>query len=88
MGSTGSRAEIAVDKGKNLFSTGEDQFRLSFGTKKQTASDPHDRRAQRRMITRPFSETDEPEMPGLAEVDAVEEMLESYGGLLEVRDRR
>lgn len=57
MGSTGNRAEIAVDKGKDLFSTGEDQHSLVFGTKKQTASDPADMRFLRRMVTRPFSES-------------------------------
>lgn len=51
-----STSGIAVDKGKDLFSTGEDQFNLTFGTEKQTASDPYDKRAQRRTVTRPFSE--------------------------------
>lgn len=83
-GSTGNQAELAVDKGKNLFSTGENQFKLSFGTKKQTASDPNDRRAARRMITRPFSEkADEPEMPGQDQIDEVEAMLEYIDSLLE-----
>lgn len=63
-GSTGDRAEVAVDKGKDLFSTGENPHTLAFGTKKQTASDPYDRRAQRRAVTRPFSEGDD-------EVDAI-----------------
>jgi hypothetical protein len=81
MGSTGVRAGIAVDKGKNLFSTGEDQFQLSFGTKKQTASDPNDRRAARRMITRPFSEESDA-MPGEAAIEEVEEMLERIGSWL------
>lgn len=86
MGSTGDRAEIAVDKGKNLFSTGENQRKLAFGTEKQTASDPNDRRAARRMVTRPFSENqgadiplppaDEDEMPGENEIDLVEALLE------------
>lgn len=88
MGSTGNRAELAVDKGKNLFSTGESQFQLAFGTKKQTASDPNDRRASRRMITRPFSEESEPEMPGMTQVDEVEEMLEQYAGWVSPRGRR
>ena len=56
MGSTGNRAEIAVDKGKDLFATGEDLYTTAFGTDKQTASDPNDRRALRRVVTRPFSE--------------------------------
>jgi hypothetical protein len=55
-GSTGDSAELAVDKGKDLFSTGEDQHELVFGTKKQTASDPYDLRYTRRMVSRPFSE--------------------------------
>ncbi len=83
-GSTGSRAEIAVDKGKNLFSTGEDQLKLTFGTEKQTASDPNDRRAARRMVTRPFSEEPE-EMPGSQSIDEIEDMLESIGRWLDRR---
>lgn len=87
MGSTGNRAEIAVDKGKNLFSTGENQFRLSFGTEKQTASDPYDRRAHRRTITRPFSEAeDDSEMPGEDQIDEIEQMLTGLGEWLKPRD--
>lgn len=56
MGSTGDRAEVAVDKGKDLFSTGEDLHTSVFGTEKQTASDPGDLRSLRRLVTRPFSE--------------------------------
>jgi hypothetical protein len=77
-GSAGNDAFIAVDKGKDLFSTGENPLKLTFGTEKQTASDPFDRRALRRMITRPFAmwENDEdPKMPGEDEIDQVEEML-------------
>ncbi len=55
-GSEGDDASIAVDKGKDLFSTGEDAFTSVFGTEKQTASDPGDLRAIRRLVTRPFSE--------------------------------
>jgi len=55
-GSEGQSSEIAVDKGKDLFSTGEDSYNLAFGTEKQTASDPMDQRAMHRLITRPFSE--------------------------------
>jgi hypothetical protein len=55
-GSEGNDAFMATDKGKNLFSTGEDQNELVFGTEKQTSSDPYDMRAQRRLVTRPFSE--------------------------------
>jgi hypothetical protein len=75
-GSTGNRAEIAVDKGKNLFSTGEKAHSLAFGTKKQTASDPYDRRAARRMIGRPFSEDAGEAIDGLEEIEEAEEMLE------------
>jgi len=57
MGSTGNDASIAVDKGKNLFSTGEDPGELVFGTKKQTASDPNDKASLKRLISRPFSES-------------------------------
>lgn len=59
-GSEGSVSGIAVDKGKNLFSTGEDASKLVFGTEKQTASDPADTKYIRRMITRPFSEEKKP----------------------------
>ncbi len=55
-GSEGNDASKSVSKGKDLFSTGEDQHTLVFGTEKQTASDPYDLRSVRRMITRPFSE--------------------------------
>ena len=55
-GSEGDDASMAVDKGKDLFSTGEDQHSLVFGTEKQTASDPADMRSLRRLVTRPFSE--------------------------------
>lgn len=76
-GSTGNRAELAVDKGKNLFSTGENQLALTFGTEKQTASDPNDRRAARRLITRPFSEQPDLEMPGEDQIDESEELVEA-----------
>lgn len=56
MGSTGDDASLAVDKGKDLFATGEDVRTLAFGTEKQTASDPYDQRALSRLISRPFSE--------------------------------
>lgn len=81
-GSTGVSSEIGVNRGKNLFSTGENQFALSFGTEKQTASDPHDKRAAKRMITRPFSEDAEFDMPGMEQVDEVEEMLRRVAALL------
>lgn len=55
-GSSGDRAELAVDKGKDLFAPGEDPHAHAFGTKKQTATDPGDLRAMRRLVTRPFSE--------------------------------
>lgn len=88
-GSTGNRAELAVDRGKDLFSTGEDALALSFGTEKQTASDPNDRRAARRMITRPFSEEPEVAMPGEDQIDEVDGMLEAIARVVLRRsDRR
>ncbi len=78
MGSTGQRSDIAVDKGKNLFSTGEDQHALAFSTKKQTSSDPYDRRASRRLVTRPFSEAED-------EIDNNEAMLEQLDEWLRSR---
>jgi hypothetical protein len=91
-GSTGNRAELAVDRGRNLFSTGEDPLKLTFGTEKQTASDPYDRRTRNRGITRPFSETsaepDFDEMPGSSQVDEVEEMLQKVSEWLNRRDGR
>jgi hypothetical protein len=59
-GSEGNRAELSVSKGKDLFSTGEDPNALVFGREKQTASDPNDLRALKRLITRPFSESVSP----------------------------
>jgi hypothetical protein len=56
-GSEGDRAEIAVDKGKNLFASGEDLSKHVFGTKKQTASDPADMKYLSRLISRPFSDS-------------------------------
>lgn len=79
MGSTGNDASISVDFGKDLFSTGENPLMLTFGTEKQTASDPNDLRALGRMVTRPFSEEEEVEMPGEDEIDMVEKMLEAIG---------
>jgi hypothetical protein len=78
MGSTGNDASMSVAFGKDLFSTGENPLKLTFGTEKQTASDPNDLRAFGRMITRPFSEEEEPlEMPGEDDIDRVEEMLKA-----------
>lgn len=58
-GSTGDQAEYAVDKGKDLFAPDEDLFNHTFGTEKQTVSDPYDKRAAKRLITRPFSESND-----------------------------
>jgi hypothetical protein len=55
-GSEGDDASVAVDKGKDLFAPGEDLGNHVFGTEKQTATDPYDKRATKRLITRPFSE--------------------------------
>lgn len=87
MGSTGNDAFMATDKGKDLFATGENPLMLSFGTEKQTASDPNDLRAFSRLITRPFSEEEEIDMPGMQEIDQVEEMLRSIGDVINGRRR-
>lgn len=81
MGSTGNDSQISVAKGKNLFSTGEKQSALAFGTKKQTASDPYDQRAARRNVTRPFSEeAEEPTMLAAEQqIDNLEEQLDLLG---------
>ena len=75
-GNTGHQAGIATDKDHNLFSTGEDPLAATFGTEKQTASDPFDLRALRRMVTTPlsvFEDEDRPvEMPGEEDIDRVE----------------
>lgn len=55
-GSEGNDASVSVSKGKDLFAPGENLSKHAFGTEKQTASDPYDFRAQRRLVTRPFSE--------------------------------
>lgn len=87
-GSQGNDASISVVKGKNLFSTGENQFRLSFGTEKQTASDPNDRRYAHRMITRPFSEDEENvSMLGQDQIDEIDEMLENIDIFLQQSNR-
>lgn len=80
-GSTGNRAEIAVDKGKNLFDPGENQFNHSFGTKKQTASDPYDRRSRNRTITRPFSEDADP-LDDDSYTESIDEALEAISSWL------
>lgn len=85
VGSTGNDAIIATDFGKDLFSTGENPLKLTFGTEKQTASDPNDLRALGRMITRPFSEEPETEMPGMDEIDQVEEMLKVVADVIHGR---
>ena len=56
-GSEGDQAELSAGRGKDLFSTGEDQGKLAFGTEKQTASDPYDLRSLHRLISRPFGES-------------------------------
>jgi hypothetical protein len=55
-GSEGDQAELAVDKGKDLFAPGENSYNHVFGRKKQTATDPGDMRSMRRLVRRPFSE--------------------------------
>jgi len=54
-GNKGIDASVSVNKGNNLFSTGEDLHTAVFGTKKQTASDPADMRYLKRLVTKPFS---------------------------------
>lgn len=79
MGSTGNDSSFSVAFGKDLFSTGENALNLTFGTEKQTASDPNDFAAMGRMISRPFSEDEEIDMPGISEIDSAEEMIEAVG---------
>lgn len=55
-GSEGNDASVAVDKGKNLFTPGENLHTHVFGRKKQTASDPGDMKYLHRLISRPFSD--------------------------------
>lgn len=86
MGSTGNKAELAVDFGKDLFSTGENPLALTFGTEKQTASDPNDFASWSRMITRPFSEDgDVGQMPGEDQIDEVEQMLQQVSEMINRR---
>lgn len=58
-GSSGDRAELSVDKGKNLFKPDENLFNHVFSSEKQTASDPYDTRFFNRKIKNPFSESEE-----------------------------
>jgi len=60
-GSEGDSAEIAVDKGKDLFNPGEEMYNHVFGSEKQTSSDPFDQRSFSMMIRRPFSEENQHE---------------------------
>ena len=69
-----------------MFSTGEDAFKLTFGTEKQTASDPYDKRAARRMVTRPFSETAADSMDCyIDEIEEDEQILNTVGEWLNRR---
>lgn len=86
VGGSNVKSGVAVDKGKNLFSTGEDAFKLTFGTEKQTASDPYDKRAARRMVTRPFSETAADSMDCyIDEIEEDEQILNTVGEWLNRR---
>lgn len=58
-GSTGVDSSKSLTKGRDLFSTSADSHAMVFGTEKQTGSDPYDMRSMRRLITRPFSESEE-----------------------------
>lgn len=74
-GSKGNDASISTAKGKNLFSTGENPLNLSFGTEKQTASDPNDRRALNRIITKPLSDS----IIGIEVVEECDKFLRKIG---------
>lgn len=90
-GSEGNRAEVAVDKGKDLFATGENLYNHAFGTKKQTASDPYDKRYMSRFVHRPFSESKQNKYVDFLEksrikVESVEEDLKKIDSyLLEIK---
>jgi len=55
-GASGVNSLTQPGKGRNLFSTSPDMHGNVFSTKKQTGSDPYDRRSMRRLVTRPLSE--------------------------------
>jgi len=87
-GSQGNQAELSTAFGKDLFAPGEDLLAHTFGTEKQTASDPFDMRALHRAISRPFSGNEAGEAiatdvdPGAQSVD---EAAELEGELLWLR---
>jgi hypothetical protein len=86
-GSEGTRSEVAVDKGKNFFDPSENLYNHVFSTEKQTASDPYDKRAASRLVTRPFSESEVGPMgsfvkESLARVSKFEKDLESIDDML------
>lgn len=80
-GSTGVRSGIFLNRGANPFATGQDHFEITFGTEKQTASDPFDRAYQKRIVTRPFSEAE-------SEIDSSEELVREVFSKLECLDNR
>lgn len=82
-GSEGNDSTIAVDKGKDLFSTGEDQGEMVFGTKKQTASDPNDVKYLNRLISRPFSEHKEKTFDDILE-EAIERTSKIDAGIKKI----
>jgi len=56
-GSEGNDAMLSTGKGHDLFNPAQDLHAHVFGRKKQTASDPNDMRAFKRLINRPFSDS-------------------------------
>jgi hypothetical protein len=56
-GSEGNDAMISTGKGHDLFNPSTDLHAHVFGRKKQTASDPGDMKAFKRLINRPFSDS-------------------------------
>lgn len=74
-GSEGDRAEVAVDKGKNLFAAGE-RNRLAY----DRPPDHFGMRTLRRVVTRPFSEA---EFPGEVEIDETQDLLDEIEEMLD-----
>jgi hypothetical protein len=56
-GSEGNDAMMSTGKGHDLFNPSTNLHTHVFGRKKQTASDPNDMRAFKRLINRPFSDS-------------------------------
>ncbi len=56
-GSEGNDSSAGNGKGHDPFKPGQNLFAHAFGRKKQTADDPNDARAIKRLITRPFADS-------------------------------